>query len=136
MKINQLILGSTSRFRASLLRQCGIVSFLQLASQNDETDIVDNCPKRLARARARHKAEGIQAPPCSLIIAADQVLEFEGESYGKAHSKHEAFARLRKFSGSSHFLHSAYTIAYNDLDEAQHHLMTSSVTATMVMRSL
>ena len=43
------------------------------------------------------------APKESLVIAADQVLEFEGQAYGKAADIDEARKRLQDFNGNPIF---------------------------------
>ncbi len=137
MKINQLILGSTSPFRAQLLRQAGIINFRQLGSQNSEMQVRKLAPRKLAEARAEYKGQGVPAPEDSLIIAADQTLECEeGVSYGKVLTAAAAVERLRLFSGKTHYLHSAFSLIYCKNGELKRTLITRTETATMQMRPL
>ena len=136
VNINDLILGSTSKFRAEILRQSGVASFRQMASSADEEDVQSLAPKELALARSQLKAKGILAEPTSVIITADQVLEFEAKAYGKADNEEEAFARLRAFAGKKHMLHSCYTISQGGGQKEPTELISRVVTASLEMRDL
>ncbi len=137
MKINRLVLASTSRFRRVLLEQSGIQVF-GIAPQCDEEAIVGANPLLTARLRADAKALSVgTVHENSIVIAADQVLEFQGRAYGKAADEDEARQRLQEFSGQVHRLHSAFSLAFYEADRPTPRLVSSEVvTATLGMRSL
>jgi septum formation protein len=137
LKINRLVLASTSRFRRVLLEQSGIQVF-GIAPQCDEEALVGSNPLETARLRADAKALSVGiVHENSIVIAADQVLEFQGRAYGKAADEDEARQRLREFSGQVHRLHSAFSLAYYEADRPTPRLVSSQVTtATLGMRSL
>jgi septum formation protein len=95
------------------------------------------CRRGLGRcARAHGVSLPLRDEPF-LAIAADQVLEFAGEAFGKAHSAEEAFDRLRRLSGRPHLLHSAYCLVYHDGQQNLVRILSSRVvTAEMTMRKL
>jgi septum formation protein len=137
LKINRLVLASTSRFRRVLLEQSGIQVF-GIAPQCDEDAIQAAEPMQTARLRAEAKAMSVGiVHENSIVIAADQVLEFKGQVYGKAADEEEARQRLREFSGQVHRLHSAFSLAYYEADRPTPQLLSSEViTATLGMRTL
>jgi septum formation protein len=137
LKINRLVLASTSRFRRVLLEQSGIQVF-GIAPQCDEEAIEGSNPLETARLRADAKALSVGiVHENSIVIAADQVLEFQGRAYGKAADEDEARQRLREFSGQVHRLHSAFSLAFYEADRPAPRLVSCQVTtATLGMRSL
>ena len=64
-------------------------------------DTVAAVAQKLAEAKA---AAVVQKHPGGYVIAADQMLEFEGQWFDKPRSAEEAGARLRAFSCKSHRL--------------------------------
>lgn len=137
MKINRLVLASTSRFRRVLLEQSGIQVF-GIAPQCDEEAIVGAEPLQTARLRADAKALSVGTMnENSIVIAADQVLEFQGTAFGKAVDEEEARLRLRAFSGAVHRLHSAFSLALYAAHQPQPQLLCSEVvSAKLSMRTL
>jgi septum formation protein len=137
LKINRLVLASTSRFRRVLLEQSGIQVF-GIAPQCDEEAIEGANPLETARLRADAKALSVgTVHENSIVIAADQVLEFQGRAYGKAEDEDAARQRLREFSGQVHRLHSAFSLAFYEADRPTPKLLSSAVvTATLGMRPL
>ena len=105
-----VILASGSAVRGALLRQAGI-EFVADPPDLDESiikdaglaagDTVAAVAQKLAEAKA---AAVVQKHPGGYVIAADQMLEFEGQWFDKPRSAEEAGARLRSFSGKSHRL--------------------------------
>ncbi|MES2745689.1 MAG: nucleoside triphosphate pyrophosphatase [Bdellovibrionota bacterium] len=135
MKINRLVLASTSKYRRALLDQVGIIHH-SLAPEVDEDSITADDPASLAWARS--EAKGLSLPfdgTPFLAIAADQVLDFEGQAFGKAHLREDAKARLSAFSGKTHTLQSAYSLVLYT-PKGPSILKTEVVPATMHMRKL
>ena len=92
--MRQIILASTSPFRAELLQRLGL-PFSAVAPGCDETPVPGETHHdlviRLAEAKARSLAE--QFPDC-LIIGSDQVAELDGEILGKPGSAANARKQL------------------------------------------
>lgn len=133
--IENLILGSGSKWRANLLKSAGI-KVSCIPPQLDESLIQGDTPIDLAMNRAKAKAMSVsQSHPYSYVIGCDQVLEFEGKPYGKAKNREQAKRRLIEFSGCTHQLHSAYTITKNT-GEGIEVIDHSVVTASLTMKAL
>lgn len=110
--VTEIILASGSIYRRKLLESTGL-NFRVETSRIDEEQIQVDIPAELAMARALAKSAEVAVRfPGALIIGADQVLGFEGKSYGKAVDAREARMRLTQFSGRTHTLHSAYVLAW------------------------
>jgi septum formation protein len=107
LTVNEIILGSTSKFRKALLEATG-VKFRAVASEADENEVKSADVRGLSLKRAQFKAESL-APqiPGGLIIGADQTLTFQGQGLEKPGSREEAYGNLKSLSGSTHYLHSS-----------------------------
>lgn len=102
-----IVLASTSPFRAQLLTQAG-VAFTAVSPCVDEVATAGLSPKALALDFARQKALAVSARhPESLVLGADQTLEFEGTLLRKPKDRDDARQSLRLLSGQTHALHSA-----------------------------
>ncbi|MFW7379703.1 MAG: Maf family protein [Oligoflexus sp.] len=136
MKINRLVLASSSPFRSSLLKSSG-VDFDVMKSKAIEEDVQAEHPLDMARLRSEHKATGLEVLPFHyLAITADQVLNFQDHPYGKASHRDEAKERLQLFSGKTHELLSAYSLVLVPSDSPMRILKTRVVAAKMHMRQL
>ncbi len=106
-------LASKSAIRAQLLRQAG-VAFAVVDSHADEEALkaqLSGSPAQLAEGLAVAKAKGaIGLAADTLVIGADQTLEFEGQLFDKAKTPEDALARLRAFRGQWHALHSGFAL--------------------------
>ena len=115
-----IILASGSAVRGALLRQAG-VSFTADPPDLDESVIkneglaaghtVAAVAQNLAAAKA---AAVVGKYPDAHVIAADQMLEFEGRWLDKPRTVAEAGERLREFSGKAHRLITAIVLRRND----------------------
>ncbi len=111
-----IVLASGSAVRSALLRQAG-VDFIADPPDLDESEIkaaglaagdtVTAVARKLAMAKA---AAVVQKHPDGYVVAADQMLEFEGQWLDKPRSPEEAGARLRAFSGKNHRLITAVVL--------------------------
>lgn len=118
----QIILASKSPYRIAQLKDFGL-KFRALRPTIDEEqlkayffrnmkrppkrgDVVDmHLPNRLSRFLAAKKAESLALlHPDHVIIAADQLVNYQGEVMGKPKSPARAEAMLRKMSGKPHEL--------------------------------
>lgn len=102
-----LVLGSTSRYRAELLRRL-TPHYRQAAPDVDETRLPGEAPAALAARLARTKADTVAARfPGSVVIGSDQVAELDGEVLGKPGSSVRAQAQLARCSGRTVRFHTA-----------------------------
>ncbi len=112
MRTMQLILASTSTYRAEQLRRLGI-PFAQEDPQVDE-DILKQAglpPAELAKRLALEKALQVQQRfPTALIIGGDQLVSFEGDVLGKPGSNERAVQQLMRLQGTSHELITAIAV--------------------------
>ncbi|HWU75324.1 MAG TPA: Maf family nucleotide pyrophosphatase [Rhodanobacter sp.] len=103
----RIVLGSTSRYRAELLRRL-VPAFEQVAPETDEAHLPDEAPAaralRLAIAKAASAARG-QAE--SLVIGSDQVAELDGIVLDKPGTVERACRQLAASSGREMHFHTA-----------------------------
>ena len=121
-----IILGSTSIYRKKLLEKTGLVFSTQKPSFDEESAkgqllIQKKSPLEIAEALSRGKADSIKAPE-SLIIAGDQLVQFNGEILGKAGNFENAFLQLKKLNGQTHELITAITIKTSEKTLHLNHL--------------
>lgn len=111
MRRMQLILGSTSRYRAELLARLRL-PFETAAPHVDETPLAGEAPADLALRLARAKAKAVLAQyPEALVIGADQVADLDGEPIGKPGNHARAVAQLRRLSGREVRFETAVAVA-------------------------
>lgn len=94
-----LVLASTSRYRAELLRRLGL-RFTTFAPGISEIRLPGETPEALVVRLACAKAEAASAVfEDGLAIGSDQVAVLDGETLGKPGSHAKAVAQLMKMSG-------------------------------------
>ena len=107
-----LVLGSTSIYRAALLRRLLPVFSIE-RPEVDETPLAGEAPKALAVRLAREKCLAVSAKfPNAIVIGADQVADRNGTSVGKAGNRANAIVDLQKSSGEKLYFHSAVCVQY------------------------
>jgi len=115
-----IILASSSRFRADLLEKAGVVVSRETPQLN-ERELEKHyylaspeklaSPEELACILAAAKAQEVgQYFPDAVVIGCDQILACEGQILHKVRNKNEAAQRLRQLSGKTHYLHSAISL--------------------------
>jgi septum formation protein len=114
-----VLLASASTSRYSLLTNAGITPIVQV-SHVDEDAIAEKLnpinTADLCVAIATAKGEAVVAEITVtenrnlLVIAADSMLEFEGESLGKPGSPEVAIARWKAMRGKSGYLHTGHWV--------------------------
>ena len=116
----RIVLASTSRYRAELLRRL-LPAFEQRAPGTDETTLPGEAPDaraaRLALAKAAAVADGLRD---TLVIGSDQVAELDGEVLDKPGSVANARAQLAASSGRVVHFHTALCLF--DARSGQHQL--------------
>lgn len=128
-----LILASGSEARARLLRNAGLV-FDQVPVRVDEAGLRDSLqadgasPRDIADVLAEAKArKASMKSASSLILAADQILSFDGGLIAKSEHRIEAANQLRSLQGKKHSLFSALVI-YEDQKPVWRHVGVAHLT--------
>jgi septum formation protein len=115
MPCSELVLASTSKIRASILKNAGL-NFSVCAPCLDETTAKEALfgltAAKVAVALAQQKALSIISQS-DLIVGADQTLSCEGIIYNKPNTLNEAHQHLIDLRGKTHILHSAVAVAQN-----------------------
>ncbi|TBR39185.1 MULTISPECIES: Maf family protein [Dyella] len=118
----RLVLGSTSRYRAELLRRIWS-TFEQRAPGTDETPLPGETPDgralRLAIAKAVSAADGLHD---ALVIGSDQVAERDGHMLDKPGNAERAFEQLSASSGKVVRFHTAMCLLDTRNGEQHTHL--------------
>ncbi len=97
----QLVLGSTSPFRKSLLEKFNL-EFVCAKPCIDESALPNEPPEQLVARLALQKAEKVsQEFANGLIIGSDQVAICEGQILGKPHNFDNGVKQLSSFSGKT-----------------------------------
>lgn len=103
----RIVLGSTSRYRAELLRRL-LPQFGQSAPGTDESPLPDEPPAARALRLAVAKAEAVaREHPGALVIGSDQVAELDGRILDKPGNAERACAQLAASSGREVHFHTA-----------------------------
>ena len=112
----KVVLASKSSARRRMLEAAG-VAFEIDSADIDEPRISATLeagganPRSIAAIIASEKARTVSCRhPGARTVGSDQVLEFEGRTYGKCRSKSELAFFLRMLSGRRHMLHSAAAV--------------------------
>jgi septum formation protein len=112
MDTRPIVLASTSRYRAELLRRAG-VTFEALPPAVDERAIESEgySPRELAERLAEAKARAVAATrPDAIVIGSDQVCALDLEVLHKPGSVERAVESLTKLAGRTHELITAVCI--------------------------
>ncbi|MBL8296954.1 MAG: septum formation inhibitor Maf [Rhodanobacteraceae bacterium] len=129
-----LVLGSTSRYRAELLRRLTPV-FRQAAPEVDETPLPGEAAPALALRLAQAKACAVaQRFPGAVVIGSDQVAELDGMALGKPGDSARAQAQLIRCSGRAVHFHTGLCLA--DARSAGIQLYTETDLTTVQFREL
>ncbi|KAA3661691.1 MAG: septum formation protein Maf [Calditrichaeota bacterium] len=103
----QLVLASTSPFRATLLQRLN-VPFVTVAPEINEKEEESESPSEMALRLARQKAEAVVKQfENALIIGSDQVAALGNDVLRKPGSIEKAFEQLQRMRGKEHQLHTA-----------------------------
>jgi septum formation protein len=125
--MSRLILGSTSRYRAELLRRL-VADFEQRAPGIDETlapgEALAEGALRLAIAKAEGAARGLSD---ALVIGSDQIAELDGRALGKAGSVEAAQAQLADCAGRGVRFHTGLCLLDTRDGRRHTHLDTTCV---------
>lgn len=127
----QVVLASKSPRRLELLRMLGL-DVIQSVSDVDESKVSANSPVELVEKLSLLKAEAVRGSMGDAlpIIAADTVVEYDGNILGKPKSPENAKEMLRTLSGRTHNVHTGLTIIYGGKT------VTDAVSAKVTFREL
>lgn len=111
-----ILLASTSAIRATLLRNAGLDISTQAARVDEQAiraalESEGASPRDIADTLAEMKAERVaRRHPEALVIGCDQVLEFQGQSYGKPQDIQALRDQILALRGQTHRLLSAAVV--------------------------
>lgn len=113
----EIILASTSFVRKEILNSVGL-DFKAIAPLFDEEEFKEKnlhlSIQNLAVELAKNKALSIsQINKNAIVIASDQICEFEKNAINKSKNKNDAIAQLTSFSGKIHYQNNATVVAKN-----------------------
>lgn len=131
-----LVLASSSRYRATLLRDAGF-EFVAIAPDVDERVFDDRFPElgaagyalELARRKARSVERRARAlDPAAAVLAADQVVTLAGELLHQPGGRVRAVAQLCRMSGTTHELLNAVVLRAVDSGDEHHEIDRHTIT--------
>ena len=123
-----LILASTSKYRAALLKRWNL-KFKTIDPVVDESAFKAKglSPHELVRALSEAKARAIAKDhPEAVVIGSDQVLTFNGKIYGKAGTPEAALVQLMELKGATQELLTGLCVIYGE--HASHHVDSTKIT--------
>jgi len=103
---NRLVLASGSPRRRELLTQLG-VPFEVIRPDVDETPRPGERPVDLVRRLAGAKASAVDRDP---VLAADTIVDLDGEVFGQPRDPDDATRMLRRLSGRTHRVHTGVAL--------------------------
>jgi septum formation protein len=104
-----LLLASASPRRRELLERVGVPIEVRPADI-DERERAGESPEVYVARIARGKASAVARPPGQWVLAADTTVTIDGAILGKADGPDEAAAMLRRLSGRSHRVLTAFVL--------------------------
>jgi septum formation protein len=109
-----LVLASASPRRLELLARVGITAEV-MPTEIDETPLEHERPSACALRLASEKAAAAAAlAPGRWILAADTVVEIDGDMLGKPNDDREALAMITRLVGATHRVITAYAVRAPD----------------------
>jgi septum formation protein len=129
----RIVLASKSPRRLELLRSL-LLDVRVVPSMYEEPDHPHVSPRDLAIVHARHKCEDVRDSlrhaqgENDVIVAADTVVDVDGEAYNKPRSQADAKGMLRDLSGRTHIVHTAFALAIPKRTQLVEHCESTFVT--------
>lgn len=115
-----LLLASASPRRRELLERVGIALEVRATEVDEEPQGAEDPAAYVARI-ARAKASAARRRPGQWVLAADTTVTIDGAILGKAATADEAAAMLRRLSGRTHEVMTAFSIVGEPGDATVHH---------------
>lgn len=124
----RLILASRSIRRQTLLRQLGI-PFSTKPADVDENYPEESEPAAVVESLAVVKANAISARyPNALVLGADTLVAHRGRLLGKPSDADDAFAMLKRLSGSTHTVYTGIALLHEASQRRVHAVESTEVT--------
>ncbi len=94
------------------MEMLGVKNLKIIPAKGDERPPAGAEPQELVMALAAAKAEEVarQAAENDVVVAADTIVWFEGEAFGKPHSEEHAKEMLRRLSGNVHHVYTGVAV--------------------------
>lgn len=112
--LSRIILASGSPRRLELLRSLGLDVEVAVSGYS-EPDVPSLEPHELATRHAREKLTAVLSARAvelsAPVVAADTVVDLDGNALGKPPDAAQAAAMLRRLSGREHLVHTAFALA-------------------------
>ncbi|HEY8320662.1 MAG TPA: nucleoside triphosphate pyrophosphatase [Candidatus Baltobacteraceae bacterium] len=108
--LDRIVLASGSPRRLELLRSLGF-DVTVAPSGYHEPPMPHLSPRELAVSHAREKLASVARVDGAATVAADTVVDLDGEALGKPRDAAEAARMLESLSGREHLVHTAYAVA-------------------------
>lgn len=128
-----VVLASGSPRRRELLAQLGVV-FTMASPDVDETPLPGEGPVGYVHRLAIAKAFAVDAPPGTLVVAADTTVDLGGEILGKPVDADDARSMLGRLSARTHRVHTG--VALRRGEELVAEVITTLVTFTPLTPAL
>jgi septum formation protein len=126
-ELHAIVLASASPRRYELLTSLGLDVRVR-ASDFDEGGRSGYAPRDLAAFHAASKARVVSTLESSaLIVAADTVVDLDGESLGKPRDTADAARMLAALSGRGHIVHTAYVALDRRSGQSLQHTVSTEV---------
>ncbi len=111
MKVLEMIVLASSSPRRKKLMEEVFKKVKVVHPQVDESKIEGESPKKMVERLAMLKAQAVKdVKSTSVVVAADTVVELEGEILGKPSHSDEAKEMLKKLSGKWHTVHTGVCV--------------------------
>lgn len=132
----RLILASSSRYRADLLRRLCLPFDVQIPNI-DETALPGESPAQTAMRLALTKSRSVaERNPSALVIGSDQVATLDGEQIGKPGTHQNALKQLQKMRGRTVVFHTALCLYDNRPLHASPLVQSENVGTLVTFRTL
>ena len=133
--MSDIILASSSKYRASLLSRLGL-PFITVSPNIDETALKQESPVATAERLSLKKASEISKKYLNVpVIGADQVAELDGQPINKPNSFEQAYSQLTRQSGKKVLFHSGIAVVFRN-DQGRVHQYSGVNTTTVKFRTL
>ena len=122
-----VVLASGSPRRFEILKNAGLDFRVELSGVSEEP-IPGLSPEDLVMAHARLKGRAVaQKHPRALVISADTVVVHDGTVMGKPKNEEDAYEMLRRLSGETHEVMTAFGLFLQEYDQTHLERITTDV---------